>query len=139
MPCLLSQTTEKKTSSESIDFLIFTFLANLGGLKLEFWPQVSPFFEREHLKLLEKHHFSPIWPSNSSKKNAFSYVKYKVLAFPQILKPFVLQCFKHFFHAKTQPNAAKPCFSTLEKSLNTRFGGHPRASRRPKKHDFQRF
>ena len=73
------------------------------------------------------------------KINAFSYVKYKVLAFPQILKPRVLHCFEHIFHAKTQPNAAKPCFFTLEKSLNTRFGGPPRASRRPKKHDFQRF
>ena len=88
-------------------------------------------------KIIRKTQLFPHLAVKLLKINAFSYVKYKVLAFPQILKPRVLQCFKHFFHAKTQPNAAKPCFFTLEKSLNTRFGGPPRASRRPKKHDFQ--
>ena len=61
-------------------------------------------------KIIRKTTLFPHLAGKLLKINAFSYVKYKVLAFPQILKPRVLQCFNHFFHAKTQPNAAKPCF-----------------------------
>ena len=66
------------------------------------------------------------------KKTAFAYVKYEVLAFPQIVKPRVLQCLKHIFHVKTQPNAAKHAFLHLKRPLNTWFGGPPRASRSSK-------
>ena len=115
----------------------FPDLGDFRGSKTRVLASSFSVFRTRAPKIIRKTPLFPHLAVKLLKINAFSYVKYKVLAFPQILKPRVLQCFKHFFHAKTQPNAAKPCFFTLEKPLNTRFGGPPRASRRPKKHDFQ--
>ena len=115
----------------------FPDLGDFRGSKTRVLASSFSVFRTRAPKIIRKTSLFPHLAVKLLKKNAFSYVKYKVLAFPQILKPCVLQCFKHFFHAKTQPNAAKPCFFTLEKPLNTWFGGPPRASRRLKKHDFQ--
>jgi len=100
-----SQKNGPKTSSESLNSQIWTIE---GGLKLEFWLQVSAFFEREHLKLIEKHHFSPSWPSNSSKKRFFLR-KIQGFSFSANPKTSCFAVFQALFSCK---NAAK-CSQTL--------------------------
>ena len=73
------------------------------------------------------------------KKTAFSLAKYRVLAFPETSKPCVLRCSKHFFHAKSQPNARKSRFSPPKMMLWLEFWGLPRGPKRLKKHVFELF
>ena len=112
-----------KTSSESVNFQIW---AILGCLKLEFWLQVSAFFEREHLKLLEKHHFSPIWPSNSSKKKRFFLCKIRGFSFSANPKTSCFTVFQALFPCKNAAKCSQTLFFHFGKAAKHEVWGSPK-------------